>query len=172
MRDSYEAGKYVDGYLAGPCWLLRPDANWQEDNRSDRGPVQHDPKRNWFDAPAWDHAWWQTKPKRILLWIHPGEGRTYGVTAHATSADISRPLGFEYYPTQNSHAKAVLKASTTEVFLSVLVPFDEGQPAREVARTIKTNVDKEGNSTVSIGSSMDSSIITITSAGTWEVRRE
>ena len=172
VRDSYEAGKYVDGYLAGPCWLLRPDANWQEDNRSDRGPVQHDPKRNWFDAPAWDHAWWQTKPKRILLWIHPGEGRTYGVTAHATSADISRPLGFEYYPTQNSHAKAVLKASTTEVFLSVLVPFDEGQPAREVARTIKTNVDKEGNSTVSIGSSMDSSIITITSAGTWEVRRE
>tara|TARA_Y100001934_G_scaffold47223_1_gene57134 strand:+ start:1304 stop:1717 length:414 start_codon:yes stop_codon:yes gene_type:complete len=48
---------------------------------------------------------------------------------------------------------------------------DEGQPAREVARSIKTNVDKEGNCTVSIGSSMDSSIITITSAGTWEVRR-
>ena len=78
------------------------------------GPVGHDPGRNWFDAPAWDHAWWQKKRKRILLWIHPGEGKTFGVTAHDTSPDISRPLGFEYYPTQNSHAMAVLEARSEE----------------------------------------------------------
>jgi hypothetical protein len=73
------------------------------------------------------------------------------VTPHATSADISRPLGFEYYPTQNSHAKAVLKTGDTEVFLSLLVPFDEGQSAREVARRIKTNVDDAGKCTATIG---------------------
>ena len=167
VRDAYEAGKNVDGYLAGPCWLLRPDANWKEDDRSGRGPVKHDPKRNWFDAPAWDHAWWQKQRKRVLLWIHPDAGQTFGITAHATSADISRPLGFEYYPTQNSHAKAVLKAGKTEVFLSVLVPFDEGQPAHEVARRIKTNVNKSGECTANIGSL----IVTIASDGVWQVKR-
>jgi hypothetical protein len=129
--------------------------------------VKHAPKRNWFDAPAWDHAWWQKQQKRVLLWIHPGEGKTFGITAHATSADISRPLGFEYYPTQNSHAKAVLEAGKTEVFLSVLVTFDEGQPAREVARRIKTNVKKAGECTATIGSI----IVTIASDGSWQVKR-
>ena len=168
VRDSYEPGENVDGYLTGPCWLLRPEADWEKDDRPDRGPVGHHPGRNWFDAPAWDHAWWQTKKKRILLWIHPGEGKTFGVTAHDTTPDISRPLGFEYYPTQNSHAKAVLEAGKTEVFLSVLVPLEEGQPGGEVAGRIKTSVDSAGESTATIGPVT----ITIEPDGNWKAIRE
>ena len=167
VRDAYEPGKQVAGYHAGPCWLLRPDRNWKEDDRADRGPVKHDPKRHWFDAPAWDHAWWQTQPKRVLLWMHPGDGQTFGVTAHATSADISRPLGFEYYPTQNSHAKAVLKAGHTEVFLSVFVPFDAGRPANEVARTIQTEINASDQCIAHIGSVH----VTINPDGSWLVKR-
>jgi len=50
VRDLYEPGTGVDGYQAAPCWLLMPDGSRSE---------------NWCDAPAWDHAWWQTK--RYLL---------------------------------------------------------------------------------------------------------
>jgi hypothetical protein len=167
VRDAYEPGENVDGYLAGPCWLLRPEADWNIDDQPDRGPVGHDPGRNWFDAPAWDHAWWQKKRKRILLWIHPGEGKTFGVTAHDTSPDISRPLGFEYYPTQNSHAMAVLEAGETEVFLSVLVPFDEGLPVRKVAGRVKTCVDKAGACTATIGPVT----VTIAPDGAWKTMR-
>jgi hypothetical protein len=167
VRDSYEPGENVDGYVAGPCWLLRPEEDWKEDDKPDRGPLRHDPSRNWFDAPAWDHAWWQTKKKRVLLWIDPGEGKTFGVTAHDTSPDISRPLGFEFYPTQNSHAKAVLNAGETEVFLSVLVPFDEGQVADAIAGKIRTSVNAASECKASVGSVT----VSVAPDGSWKVMR-
>jgi hypothetical protein len=167
VRDVYEPGRDVDGYVVGPCWLLRPDCGWREDDQPDRGPTNHNPRQNWFDAPAWDHAWWQTQKKRILVWIHPGQGKTFGVTGHDTSADISRKMGFEYYPTQNSHAKAIAKADTPEVFLSVLAPFNEGLPAREVAARIKTCVDNAANCTATV----DRIAITVNANGTWRVER-
>jgi hypothetical protein len=167
VRDSYEPGKNVDGYLAGPCWLLRPETNWEKDDKPDRGSTGHNPSRNWFEGPAWDHAWWQKQKKRVLVWIHPGEGKIFGVTAHDTTPDISRPLGYEYYPTQNSHAKATLKAGETEVFLSVLAPFEEGQAANEIAGKIKTSVDKAGECTATIGPVT----VTISPHGTWNVIR-
>ena len=168
VRDSYEPGKNVDGYFAGPCWLLRPEPNWEKDNRPDRGSLEIDPGQNWIDAPAWDHAWWQKKQKRLLLWIHPGEGKSFGITAHDTTPDISRPLGFEYYPTQNCHAKAVLKAGETEVFLSVLVPFDDGQSARKIAAQIETVVDETGQCRATIGLVTT----TVTPDGTWKITRQ
>ncbi|MEM7386515.1 MAG: hypothetical protein AAF514_16360, partial [Verrucomicrobiota bacterium] len=47
--DRFTAGRNLDGYVAGPCWLLRPDPTWENDDRPDRGPVDHDPKHNWFE---------------------------------------------------------------------------------------------------------------------------
>ena len=129
--------------------------------------MEIDPGQNWIDAPAWDHAWWQKKQKRLLLWIHPGEGKSFGITAHDTTPDISRPLGFEYYPTQNCHAKAVLKAGETEVFLSVLVPFDDGQSARKIAAQIETVVDETGQCRATIGLVTT----TVTPDGTWKITR-
>ena len=167
VRDEYDPGKNVDGYVAGPCWLLRPDADWQIDEIPDRGPTGHEENRSWFDAPAWDHAWWQKQKKRVLVWIHPSEDSTFGVTAHATTADISRPLGFEYYPTQNFHSKATLKAGTPAVFLSVLVPFDEGGSAEALSSTIVTTVSPRGSCAASIGFVK----VMIEPKGKWSVSR-
>ena len=103
----------------------------------------------------------------MLLWIHPSDGVRFGVTAHDTTPDISRPLGYEYYPTQNSHAKAVLKAGVPQVFLSVLVPFDDGRPAGDIASKIETKVETGGECTATIGSTT----VTIAPDGSYNVTR-
>ncbi len=167
VRDSFSADETLRGYLAGPCWLLRPEENWKEDGRPDRGPLEHDPKRNWFEAPAWDHAWWQTRPKRILVWIHPAPETTFGITAHATSADISRQMGFEDYPTQNSHAKSRVRTGETMDFLSVLVPFDPSRTATDVIKGITTTVNPAGDCQATIGSVT----VSINRSGDWATRR-
>ncbi|NIP93493.1 MAG: hypothetical protein GWO24_08580, partial [Akkermansiaceae bacterium] len=48
------------GYRAGPVWHLGVDENTRA------GPRE----ANWFDAPAFDHAWWQKEEQRILLYFH------------------------------------------------------------------------------------------------------
>lgn len=166
VRDSYLPCESMNGYEAGPCWLLRPELDWKNDDQPDRGPIGHDPDRNWFHAPAWDHAWWQKEKKRLLVWIHPGEGKTFGVTAHDTTPDISRMMGSNYYPTQNSHGKAILKAGETEVFLSVLVPFTEGEKADPIAEKIETWVTNE-NCRATIGKVA----VSIGLQGEWKVSR-
>lgn len=167
VRDHYQPDATTAGYHAGPCWLLRPDEGWNDDDANDRGPQPHDRRKNWLDAPAWDHAWWQKQKKRLLVWLHPGPGQSFGVTAHATSPDISRPLGHEYFPTLNFHAKAILKYEEPQVFFSVLVPFDDGQSAMVCAKSISTAVDDKGTCTARIGSVS----VSITSNGQWTVKR-
>ena len=151
VRDQYDGGKDVDGYQAGPCWLLSPEPGWNEDQRPDRGPAKHDPRQNWFDAPSWDQAWWQTQKKRVLLYVHPGKGKTFGVFQQDTSRDITRPMGFEYYPTRNSYAKATVKAGKPEVFLSVLVPHHAKEKPEVVVQRIKSSVNNEGDAVVQVG---------------------
>ncbi|MEM7233552.1 MAG: hypothetical protein AAF517_15350, partial [Planctomycetota bacterium] len=167
VRDTYEADANLAGYVAGPCWLLSPDADWKKDDREDRGPVDHDPKLNVFDAPAWDHAWWQTKKKRVLLWMHPRDDVTFGVTAHMTTPDISRPRGVEYFPTQNCHAKTVVIPGKSHVFLSVLVPFEEAERASKIKEKIQTSVDTQGTCKAHVGSVS----VSIAADGSWNVTR-
>jgi hypothetical protein len=147
VRDIYEPGRGVDGYQAAPCWLLMPDGSHGE---------------NWFDAPAWDHAWWQKQKKRVLLLFHPDKELHYGYGRHETTADISRSIRL-----QNTFAKAIVKAGLPRIWLSVLVPFDEGQDAGDVAALIKTTVDATGTATATI----DKIAITIVADGRWLVRR-
>ena len=71
----------------------------------DNQPPSHDGKRNWFDAPAWDHTWWQKQKKRVLVYVHPAEGQSYGQAQHQSTADISRAIN-----TNSSYAKATVKA--------------------------------------------------------------
>ena len=42
VRDVYVAGKEVDGFQAGPCWLLRPEGTWPSKTPG-RGPFVHKP---------------------------------------------------------------------------------------------------------------------------------
>ncbi len=59
--------------------------------------------RNWFDAPAWDHAWWQKQKKRVLLYLHPGKGLVINQVEHSSSQDIKGSI-------HSSFAKATVKA--------------------------------------------------------------
>ena len=150
VRDVYEPGTDVNGYQAAPCWLLRAEGDVQGGDR------------NWFDAPAWDHAWWQKQKKRVLLYLHPGQGLTFGQAQHASSQDIGGSGSIH-----SSFAKAKVKAGKPQTWLSVLLPFNEGEDAATVAKRIKTSVDKAGKATARIGNVK----VTIDAAGQWTVTR-
>ena len=141
----------MDGYRAAPCWLLRAEGDAQSGGADDR---------NWFAAPAWDHAWWQTKKKRVLLYLHPGKGLTLGQAKHAASQDIGGSV-------HSSFARATIQAGKRQVWLSVLVPFNEGEDAAAVAKKIKTAVDGKGNAEARMGNVE----VSIHDGGHWSVRR-
>ncbi|MAT78206.1 hypothetical protein CMK14_24090 [Candidatus Poribacteria bacterium] len=50
----------------GPIWCLRADGKWTESEdgsirrKFQNMPPTHDGQRHWFEAPAFDHAAWQT----------------------------------------------------------------------------------------------------------------
>ncbi len=115
---------------------------------------------NWFDAPARDHAWWQNQKKRVLLYLHPGKGLSIGQVAHRASQDIGGA-------THNAFARAVVRAGKPQVWLSVLVPFNEGEDAARVAEGITTRVDEQGSATATT----DKLKITIGEDGAWGVTR-
>ena len=148
VRDVYEPCEDVDGYQASPCWLLTAE-----------GEVRSD--RNWFDAPARDHAWWQTRKKRVLLYLHPGSGLSIGQVAHRTSQDIGGG------PVHNTFAKATVKAGRPQVWLSVLQPFDDGQDAARIAGRIETELTGGGKAEARIGDVE----VRIDAAGGWRVVR-
>jgi len=160
VRDVYLAGKDADGYSVGPNWILSAEGEFDSDNAHKPYPPTHDGKQNWFDAPGYDHAWWQSNPKRMTLYIHPEENRTYGQMQHKSSPDI-------HHYCNSSYVKANAKAGKLEVFLSVLVPHDKSEKGEDVVKRIKTNVDKDGNATATIGKVK----VTIDIDGEWNVTR-
>ena len=149
VRDEYEPCRDVDGYQASPCWLLMAEGEIGAEGR------------NWFDAPARDHAWWQKQKKRVLLYLHPGKGLSIGQVAHRASQDIGGA-------THNAFARAVVRAGEPQVWLSVLVPFNEGRDAAAVARKIRTSVDEKGSAAATVGRLK----VTIGEDGAWSVKRQ
>ena len=149
VRDEYEPCRDVDGYQASPCWLLMAEGEIGAEGR------------NWFDAPARDHAWWQKQKKRVLLYLHPGKGLSIGQVAHRASQDIGGA-------THNAFARAVVRAGAPQVWLSVLVPFNEGRDAAEVARKIRARVAEKGSVSAIIGRLK----VTIGEDGAWSVKRQ
>jgi hypothetical protein len=167
VRDVYEPGADTDGFQAGPVWCLKADG--KETGRDGRGrmgydnkPPGHDGERSWFDAPAWDHAWWQKRKKRVLVYIHPAPGQTYGQVQHVTTPDVSRRIR-----TNSSYARAVVAAGVPKVFLSVLVPHGEDEKPEAVAGRVRTAVDGTGAATASVHGVR----IRIGHRGEWRVRR-
>ena len=138
----------MDGYRAAPCWLLPAEGDVQTGGR------------NWFDAPAWDHAWWQKQRKRVLLYLHPGKGLDFGQARHTASQDIGGNI-------HNCFARATVKAGKPQVWLSVLMPFDEGEDPAEIAETIQSSVDGTDAAKATIGKIR----VSITADGTWDIAR-
>ncbi|HUS90428.1 MAG TPA: hypothetical protein VM695_01215 [Phycisphaerae bacterium] len=170
VADRYTPGPDADGYQAGPVWLLRAEGRWTE-GKQDNGrawwkfqndPPAHDGRRNWFDAPPYDHAWWQTQPKRLLVYVHHEPGQTYGQLQHESSPDISRD-----FRTNSSFARAIVRAGQTKVFLSVLVPHNESEPAAGVAAQVRTSLDADGSCEATIGGIR----VSVSANGEWRVRR-
>ena len=156
VRDVFAPGKHVNGYQAGPCWQLAAVS----------GEAKEHPKdRNWFDAPARDYAWWQTAKRRVMLYIHPGEGLTYGAARMSESQDI-RGKGVNDLM-DCSYGRAILQAGRPQVFLSVLVPHNAEEETEKVVQRIKTRVDDAGNCTAGIGNMK----VTINADGQWSVKR-
>ena len=149
VRDRYVPCSDVDGYIAGPCWSIA-SSNEIPENGS-----------QWFDAPARDHAWWQKKKKRVILYIHRHEGHEIGQVETRTSQDIGGAR------VRNTFSKATIIAGKPVVWLSVFRPYDQGQNKAQVASGIKTMVDQNDN----ISARIDDTIVSITQNGEWSVKR-
>ena len=149
------ADEYVGGdamgteYRAGPVWHLGVDQHTTEGAR----------KRNWFDAPALDHAWWQDEQQRVLLYFHDDGGHEFGSLRQSNSQDLRSP-------NITTFAYRAIEGGTTERFLSVFVPYGKGNSARAVASRLRTSIDN-GTFVATLGSAT----ATIESDGTWRVKR-
>ena len=115
----------------------------------------------WFDAPARDHAWWQKKKKRVILYLHRGEDQEIGQVETRTSQDIG---GLNV---RNTFAKSSLKAGEPIIWLSVFNPYDDGQNASKVASMINTSINENGSISAKIGNTG----VLINQTGEWSVKR-
>jgi len=149
VRDRFLPCGDVAGYHASPCWLISAGENTQ------RGP-------NWFEAPARDHAWWQTRRKRLVLHLHQQENLTIGQVEHRVSQDIGGGN------VRNTFARATLQPGKPQFWLSVLRPFNEGTDARKIAGQIRTLLDPDGTATATIGTVT----VHLDSTGRWSVSRK
>jgi hypothetical protein len=117
---------------------------------------------NWFEAPARDHAWWQTRRKRLVLHLHQQENLTIGQVEHRVSQDIGGGN------VRNTFARATLQPGKPQFWLSVLRPFNEGTDARKIAAGIRTLLGPDGTATATIGTVT----VHLDSIGRWSVSRE
>ena len=138
----------ADEYAAGPIWHLgvgKAATDWRE--------------HNWFDAPAFDHAWWQHERHRVLLYFHDGGTLQFGSLQQPHSQDVDPNLTtFAYRP--------IVGGRVTR-FLSLFVPHPSGTNASELAVQIQTRISAEGEFVASIGQLT----MTIQQDGNWSVAR-
>ena len=149
VRDYYVPCSDVDGYVASPCWSIAVTDQESKDGS------------HWFDAPARDHAWWQKKKKRVILYLHPQKEQEVGQVRTRTSQDIGGAN------VMNTFSKATLNSGEPLVWLSVFRPYDEGEDKTKLASQIKTLVDNEGNASARIGNLR----VSIAHDGSWLVKR-
>ena len=151
VLDRYVGGVALgDGYHAGPLWHIACNKDQTD------GPSE----KNWFDAPAFDYAWWQSEAPRMVVYLHDDGEVKFGSKMQTTSQDVQGAslTTFAYKP---------VSAAKPAFFLTVLVPYVPDVLPTEVAKTITTRVDKSGNCTASVGKVN----VSITADGTWEVAR-
>ena len=152
VADSYVGGEALQSdYVAGPVWHLAA-AGDEPDSVTAR---QH----NWFDAPAFAHAWWQKAPIRVLLVIHGDTEMQFASVRQTHSQDTD--------PNVTCFGWRPITSGTTQRFLSVLVPYSPEQTAGEVLSSVETDVTESGLSTARIGSVT----VKIGADGAWSVSR-
>ena len=146
VSDSYSASPAVGpGYLAGPVWHLAREEGQADGPRSE----------SWFDAPAFEHTWWQISPQRVRLSLHPAKDLKFGQIRQKASQDLN--------PNVTTYCYRPVTPGTPAHFLSIFTPY----PADGVPPEIATLVSGEGECSASIA---DLSV-QISPRGKWHVSR-
>lgn len=155
VADEYVGGEALGkDYLAGPVWHLAVSESGNLENKLT------EQKENWFDAPAFAHAWWQEEKIRLLLHLHQDEAMKFGTVRQRHSQDTDPNLTcFGWRPIQQGK---------TERFLSVLVPHRDGESPADLTAVIKTQVTGSGDFSARIKGLH----ISIKGDSTWAVLRE
>ncbi|MGI9243148.1 MAG: hypothetical protein ACR2RV_20290, partial [Verrucomicrobiales bacterium] len=159
IADEYIGGAPLrEDYRAGPVWHL---ALGDEIRESGNGPHSIETQtQNWFDAPAFAHAWWQNEKIRVLLYIHQDSATEFGRIRQRYSQDTD--------PNITCFASRQIQHGQSERFLSALVPYPEGEPAQSLSESIDTQISEIGTSRARI----KKTTITLMADGTWAVVRE
>jgi hypothetical protein len=146
VSDEYTPSRDLgNDYHVGPVWHLA-----LEEGRN-FGP-QEEPR---FDAPAFDHAWWQGSHHRVSLTLHHDKDLRFGTLKLSVSQDLD--------PNVTTYAYRPIRAGRTSRFLSVFVPYPaDGNPLKPV-----TSLTDEGVSSAILGPTA----VQITKNGNWSVTR-
>ncbi|MEM7388183.1 MAG: hypothetical protein AAF514_24885, partial [Verrucomicrobiota bacterium] len=155
VADEYLAGESLgNDYLAGPVWhLANPD-------QSKKGEAGGPREQNWFDAPAFAHAWWQKEKIRLLLCLHQDGSMKFGTHHQRHSQDTD--------PNVTCFGWRPIGQGKTERFLSVLVPHIGEKNAGSLAATLETRIHESGDCLARI----EEMTVTIKPEGTWTVIRK
>ena len=154
VADEYVAGKTLgNNYQAGPLWHLAATA---DDTNKELSPQEE----NWFDAPAFAHAWWKKDKVRVLLHVHQVGSTHFGRIRQRNSQDTD--------PNTTCFAWRPIQHGRPERFLSVLVPHVEKVHPPLLTKAIQTQVTKSGDSSVRLNGTS----VRIPADGNWSVSRE
>ena len=150
VADEYRGGEVLGNeFAAGPVWHLGVD-------ETTPGPRE----QNWFDAPAIDHAWWQSEQKRVLLYFHDDRELKFGSLEQSHSQDVD--------PNRTTFAYRPIGSGRAERFLSVFVPHAAATPPEQLAAAVTTRISAGGDCAASIGHLT----ATIRPDGSWGIERK
>ena len=149
VADEYiPSEKLNDDYVAGPVWHLALGER----------KVFGRQERNWFDAPAFDRAWWQKKKMRVLAYIHDDDELTFGTLQQRHSQDTDANV--------TAFAYRQVRSGRPERFLSVFIPHEAKDVAAELAAAVETSVTGSGHYVAKIRKTT----VTIKPDGKWSVQ--
>jgi hypothetical protein len=153
VADEYTAGSALGrNYHAGPVWHLAPQKEQRDGEQ----------KENWFDARAFEHAWWQEKGYRLLLTIHQDGAMRFGRLKQRSSQDLA--------PNVTVYGHRPVEAGQTVQFLSLFSPWeDNGFPVTGSGAITRI---AEGTTTARWTSGRGRFVtVEIRADGTWNVTR-
>lgn len=156
VADDYLGAEILgENYRGGPVWHLALDED-SPDQRNEEASVS----RNWFEAPAFDQAWWRQGQPRVLLLFHEAPGDEFGSIEQSSSQDIRQR-------SRTTYAHRGLVGGKHERFLSVFLPHDSKETVATMAEEVLTEVSQDGTSSVEFGGVH----VTIRQGGLWSVSR-
>ena len=102
------------------------------------------------------------KRGKTSFYIHPAPDQTYGQLQHESTPDFSRQVH-----TNSSWAASIAKAGQPKIFLSVIIPFNQGQDVADQLEQLATSLTADGKTNVEIRQTT----ITLSTAGNWAIQR-